>query len=144
MLTKNKRPPQVERSRLSISCSLALKIHSALNSTNGGGEKVKVGQVWNSFPHCCFSLKYFILSFHITQLCGSTMQYLYSVLRNISQKSFSCVSASARWRILSDWLTAPFWLRLQHQHFIWPIKTEYYISASWKKYTYFLWKRNGT
>ena len=35
--------------------------------------------------------------------------------------------------ISSYWLTASFWLRPQHQHFIWEIQTEYYISALQKE-----------
>ena len=35
--------------------------------------------------------------------------------------------------ISSYWLTASFWLRLQHQHFIWEIQREYYIWASQKE-----------
>ena len=51
--------------------------------------------------------------------------------------------------ISSYWLTASFWLRPQHQHFIWEIQTEYYISAlqketvwTGKKWVHF-WIRNA-
>ena len=47
--------------------------------------------------------------------------------------SYGIVNVKPGTVISSCWLTTSFWLRLQHQHFIWVIQTEYYILASQKE-----------